>query len=171
MVTVPECTSKPRSLPSALTAVDAPVPTMLTSPWMSRSPVWLPSSPLPVRESWKVPKGTLMMSAPAPVPQASTLLLVLAAWMDSRKEQSPSVLSSSAVVLTVMVAALAGAAIARAPRGSINSTEARTMSRTISPLVSQRDVRVTRRQPIRFGRTGIGSRLIAHPEASGLKGR
>src|SRR5690349_19560399 len=42
-----------------------------------------------------------------PAGQASTAALVLAAWIASRSEQSPSVLSSSVVVVTVIVAAFA----------------------------------------------------------------
>lgn len=46
-----------------------------------------------------------MVSAPLPLVQTSTAESVLAAWMASRNEQSPSEFSSSAVVVTEMPAA------------------------------------------------------------------
>jgi len=54
-----------------------------------------------------VPAGTLMVSAPVPAAQASKAASVLAATTASRSEQSKSVVSSSALVLTVIVAACA----------------------------------------------------------------
>ena len=55
-------------------------------------------------KTW-MPAGTSMVSLPIPAGQASTAASTLAAWIASRSEQSPSVLSSSSVVLTVIVAA------------------------------------------------------------------
>ena len=46
-----------------------------------------------------------ILSPGSPAPQTSTALFVLAAAIASRKEQSPSLLSSSVVSLTVIVAA------------------------------------------------------------------
>jgi hypothetical protein len=48
------------------------------------------------------------MSAPDPAPQLSMDESVFAAWMASRREQSPSEFSSSSSVSTVIVAAEAG---------------------------------------------------------------
>ena len=48
-----------------------------------------------------------MVSAPLPAGQASTAVSVLAACIASRNEQSPSLFSSSLVVVTVIPAALA----------------------------------------------------------------
>jgi len=52
-----------------------------------------------------VPAGRLIVSAPLPAGQASTAVSVLAAWMASRSEQSPSLFGSSSVVVTAMVVA------------------------------------------------------------------
>jgi hypothetical protein len=48
-----------------------------------------------------------MVSEPLPLVHASTDVFVFADWMASRSEQSPSLFSSSALVLTVIVAAKA----------------------------------------------------------------
>ena len=81
-------------------------PEMVRSSLMSRSPVTLRFSPTaPGIDNVYVPAANVIESAPAPAGQASTAASVLAACMASRREQSPSAFSSSAVVFTVMVAA------------------------------------------------------------------
>ncbi len=55
-----------------------------------------------------MPAGRVMVSALLPAVQPPNAASVLAAWIASRSEQSPSELSSSLVVFTVIAVALAG---------------------------------------------------------------
>jgi hypothetical protein len=86
-----------------------PEPLMVMVLRMSRSPVAAASSPAPAMVRLYVPAGKVIVSAPLPAEQESTLPSVLAAMIASRSEQRPLIEVSSAVVVTAMMVAAASA--------------------------------------------------------------
>lgn len=83
-------------------------------------------------DSVKLPAPSAIVSWPEPAAQASTAVSVFAAITASRREQSPSLLYSSVVVLTVMVAAQASGL------GNAAQTVAAPSRPTSRPRPSQR---------------------------------
>ena len=78
-----------------LTVIASP-PSITSGPPVARISSWVPSVMVPATLKVMVSVST------SPVGQASTAALVLAAWMASRRAQSPSLFSSSARVVTVI---------------------------------------------------------------------
>ncbi len=75
-----------------------------------------------------MPDGRMISSAPVPAPQASTAMFRFAARIASRSEQLPFVVSSSAVVVTVMTAARAGIAVKTTHRTMASERPRRLMA-------------------------------------------
>jgi hypothetical protein len=104
----------------------------------------------PAAELWStelrvyVPTGREITSSPEPAVQPSTAVSVFAAWIASPRVQSPDEPGCAAVVLTEMVAALAGVAHAKVPATTAagRTIRIRRVKRVKTPSIAQSADRV-----------------------------